>query len=282
MLRIISFLLYFSLIPSTCQAQNLSLFPFDLTQVDHRIVLPFELIEVSGMTIHNDTIWLIQDEMGVLFAINDNGKITRTLRFAGPGDFESLTQNADNLIATKSNAESYFLSKSSLNLVRRTQWPVPKDCDIESSMILEDQLILASKGNCDDDEYPGKDRLFFSCSTTSDSCSIAWMLSKSLVAEHLEVKDGYFRYLDQVIEFKKPKPSGMAKDPLSEHIYILCDSGKMLIIMNKIGAIIHIIALNSDMFRKPEGISFDPKGNLFISNEGVNGPGLIYKFNRGL
>jgi hypothetical protein len=45
--------------------------------------------------------------------------------------------------------------------------------------------------------------------------------------------------------------------------------------MNMNGSLVRLIQLPPREFSQPEGICFDPKGNTFISNEGVKAPANI-------
>ena len=74
------------------------------------------------------------------------------------------------------------------------------------------------------------------------------------------------------------QPSGIAIHPVTKNIYLLASVGKLLIICDNEGEFLSVIKLNSGLFAQPEGICFDPKGNLYISNEGKESTPTILKF----
>jgi hypothetical protein len=50
-----------------------------------------------------------------------------------------------------------------------------------------------------------------------------------------------------------------------------------LLILDKAGSIKELYQLDQNEFSQPEGISFSPTGDLFISNEGKKEPGNIMR-----
>ena len=53
----------------------------------------------------------------------------------------------------------------------------------------------------------------------------------------------------------------------------------MLIVIDREDEIKELIPLDPEIFRQPEGICFDERGNLFISSEGRGKNGYILMFN---
>jgi hypothetical protein len=66
------------------------------------------------------------------------------------------------------------------------------------------------------------------------------------------------------------EPSAAAVHPLTGELFILSSAGKWLMVTSPTFSPKTIHALDPELFRQPEGISFDPSGNLYISNEGQN------------
>ena len=74
-------------------------------------------------------------------------------------------------------------------------------------------------------------------------------------------------------------PSGIAIHPITKNIFIISSVGKMVVEFTSEGKLQKIYSLNYSYFKQPEGISFDEKGNLYISNEAKGGKANILKFN---
>ena len=75
-------------------------------------------------------------------------------------------------------------------------------------------------------------------------------------------------------------PSAIAINPLTGNIYVTSSVGKMLLILDPEGQIMHIEKLSKKVHPQPEGLCFAPDGALYISNEGKGDhDGMIYRFN---
>src|SRR5204863_2389137 len=75
------------------------------------------------------------------------------------------------------------------------------------------------------------------------------------------------------------EPSGIAIHPVTRDLYIISSVGKVLVIISPDGHLSNVIQLNPKVFKQPEGIAFNSKGDLFITNEGKQGKGNILEFN---
>ncbi|HZH01113.1 MAG TPA: hypothetical protein VEY32_08525, partial [Flavisolibacter sp.] len=74
-------------------------------------------------------------------------------------------------------------------------------------------------------------------------------------------------------------PSGMAIHPQTGDIYIVEGTHPKLLIMDRRGNIKTLHPLQSSSFQQPEGITFSPSGETYISNEGGKGKGNILLVN---
>ena len=66
--------------------------------------------------------------------------------------------------------------------------------------------------------------------------------------------------------------------PLTAEIYIISHRGSLLVILKPDGKLRDAILLNERFFHQPEGITFAPNGDLYISNEAVDKKANILKF----
>jgi uncharacterized protein YjiK len=75
-------------------------------------------------------------------------------------------------------------------------------------------------------------------------------------------------------------PSGVAIHPATHDIYVISTKDtKCMAQFSHDGQLKSFTYLDKDLLEQPEGISFDPSGNLYISTEGKHGkPGYIYQF----
>ena len=73
-------------------------------------------------------------------------------------------------------------------------------------------------------------------------------------------------------------PSGIAIHPITKEIYILSAEGNTLIVVDHEGRLNYAIHLKKSLFKQPEGITFDSKGTMYISNEGHGEKATIKSF----
>jgi uncharacterized protein YjiK len=72
-------------------------------------------------------------------------------------------------------------------------------------------------------------------------------------------------------------PSGIAIHPLTGDYYITEGRNSKLLILDSSASVKELYYLDKTEFPQPEGISFSPSGQLFISNEGAKQPGNILR-----
>lgn len=80
---------------------------------------------------------------------------------------------------------------------------------------------------------------------------------------------------DSKAEFK---PSAAGINPVNGKLYIVASVGKILVIADRNGKVEEVIPLNPVLYNQPEGMTFAPNGDLYISNEGGEGIATILKF----
>ena len=73
-------------------------------------------------------------------------------------------------------------------------------------------------------------------------------------------------------------PSAAALIPVQNKLYIVSSIGKLLVITDSQGEVEEAYKLDPALFKQPEGITFAPNGDLFISNEGGKGEATLLKF----
>ena len=69
--------------------------------------------------------------------------------------------------------------------------------------------------------------------------------------------------------------SAIAIHPISGNLYILNAADHALFVVNDKSKIIAIQLLDPVLFNKPEGLTFKPNGDMFITNEGQEGKANI-------
>ena len=70
-------------------------------------------------------------------------------------------------------------------------------------------------------------------------------------------------------------PSAIAVHPKTNEIYILSSTDRSLIVYNQFGEIVNFTTLDSSIFSKPTGMTFQENGDLLISNSDLLNPSIV-------
>ena len=239
-------------------------------QSDVRVVkkweLPEVLMEISGLAfLDKDRFVCVQDEKGSLFIYNTvTEKIEKEIPFGAPGDYEGVTLSGNTAYVVRSDGRLFeitgFASQPSL---QEYSTPLTADDNIEGLCYDagSNRLLLAAK---DGKGTGGKKNVY--------EFSLA---SKKLADEPLYSIEPSHELVDNQ-EKKKFSPSAIAIHPSGKELYIVDGPKGRLLIMDRSGGMKKVYQLGSE-FAQPEGITFTPEGELYISSEGKKSPGMILK-----
>jgi uncharacterized protein YjiK len=76
----------------------------------------------------------------------------------------------------------------------------------------------------------------------------------------------------------KLQPSAAAINPKLQKLFIISSASHQLVIADLNGNPESVFRLSPKLFPQPEGITFNPKGDMFITNEGLNSKATLLKF----
>lgn len=231
-------------------------------------VLSKKLLEISGqVSISDHEFVAINDEEGRLnfFGLGKNDKLT-TKKFSGKGDYEDIVRVPGGFFVVESNGDLYKIDSANGGKAQKFRFRLTKKIEFESLVYYSNlnKLVLITKDHgLKDDAIYGyafdiqseqyEDRPFFV----------------------IPRKDILRKMKDYSAEFK---PSAAALHPITGQLYILASIGKQIIICSPNGRVEQAYDLNPDHFPQPEGISFASNGDMYISNEGLQGKATILKF----
>lgn len=265
-------LLYILLISSFtgCSRQGKSFvppIPGYQTATKQTIVLDKELLEISGMYYLPDTrIAAINDEEGKVFLVNStNGDYTVT-KFGRKRDYEDVVMVGSYYYVLESNGNIHRVPVATANMEEEFEFPREKKIEFESLYYDPNiqKLVLVSKEQRETKK--GVITYTFSMDSLQFSDSILYEIRRKEI--HLHLKDNNAEF----------KPSAAAIHPILNKLFIVASVGKAMLQCTLDGKIEYAWQLNPDQFPQPEGLAFAPNGDMFISNEGVNGKGTILKF----
>ena len=253
---------------------------YDMSKPVNKWELPSQLNEISGIVkLDNNHILAIEDLHPTLYTLNlDNGKasIADTISF-----YETAKDKFDIEDVAVIGNDAYALWSHG-SIFKITDWKKGKQ-------VKEIETGLDKKNNTEGLAYdPVTGNLLIACKNES---GLADEKKSARALYELDIKTE--KLLEKpflVIESKDLKamsgdkvkffPSGVAVNPATHDIYVISTKDtKCMAQFSHDGQLKSFTYLDKDLLEQPEGISFDPSGNLYISTEGKHGkPGYIYQF----
>ena len=232
--------------------------------------LPGELAEISGIAfLGEEKVVGVQDEKGVLFVYNlSTRRIEKQIEFGSNGDYEGVALD---------NTTAYVLRTDGTIIVIEDYLTEKKVSEIQTGLTQEEdpeglcfdeknnRLLIAIKG--DDPKEEGAKSIY--------AVDLSRQSPDASPAIKIDLNNAVFKELKEDDLQDRFKPSEINIHPESGQIYLLEGQEPKLLIMDQKGDPEELIVLDKKDFPQPEGLSFDPDGNLYISNEGS--PGTIYR-----
>ncbi len=234
--------------------------------------LPTELNEISGMVwVDHHTLACVQDENGMIYIYDlDEKSIVDQIPFAGNGDYEGIARKNEDIYVIQSDGLLYEIKdwRATNKVVSSYQTDFTSSNNMESlAYSAKDNVLLTAPKDKDlEDDYKG----IYKISMTSKSADIKSPAYKiDMNAEAL--KDYRSKKLHKTFN-----PSEIAVHPINNDIYILEGKNPKLMILNSEGELKTVYKLDEINFPQPEGMTFSEDGNLYISNEAVDGSATIH------
>ncbi|MBC7904117.1 MAG: SdiA-regulated domain-containing protein [Gemmatimonadaceae bacterium] len=218
------------------------------------------LKEVSGIAVLGGlSMAAVEDERGRIYFLNvKTGLIDSTLDFGKNGDYEDLVFMDGVFFVLKSNGDLFRVASVGRGEARVDKFSFPaKGFEFESLYVDGRRLVLLAK----DAGGPGSFDAFSFEEGVGFSAEPVYTL----------------RATDQVKNFR---PSGAALNPADGKLYVLCSDGRKLLVCSREGVIEDMYGLAGADYPQAEGIAFTGDGELYISNEGKNGPATLIRIPR--
>lgn len=266
------------------------LFPYQFDVPDQVYKLDKELEEISGLSISADGNYLlaVQDEDGILYFLDkNNGNILQKKEFWKDGDYEGVEAVGNDVFAIKSTGTVYWIKNADQEALEteKFNYDLNKDNDVEGlGYDRQNQLLLLACKAHPDKRQDARGIYGFDLKDKRLLQDPIYMLTLGAVHKYLGNNPPITR-LEKVKEFFDEdeldfSPSAMAVHPISGDLYLLSSKGKMIVVMNRQNEVVYIQKLQKEEHPQPEGLCFDQKGNMYISNEGKGDKGtiLVYKY----
>ena len=230
-------------------------------------VLHKQLLEISGIAYLNDsTLFAINDEDGKIFTSDLTRKKPVSVNFGKKNDYEDICFADSVFYVLESSGDIYTVPVKDAKAARKSDFPKKRKVEFESLYAEPgtSNLVLLSK----------EQRLI-------ENALMAYRYDP--VADTFSTGPLYVIPLRDVTRLMKDhsaecKPSAAAVHPVTQKLYVIASVGKVLLVCSLKGEVEKVYSLNPDLFSQPEGICFSPAGDMYISNEGLQGKATIIRF----
>jgi len=226
--------------------------------------LPRALEEISGISYVNDSIIAcVQDEEGKIFFYNLNKEaVDRTLVFGEQDDYEGIAVVGKSAFVVKSIGTLYEVKnfmEEDFEVIAYENF-LTEDHDVEGLCYdkINNRLLLACKENPD---HRGNFKSVYAFDLSSKKL-------KETPVFKLTYDNPVFLDFEDDRDEKLFRTSEIAIHPKTNDIYMLDGVIPKILILNKKWEAQELLVLDPDTFLQPEGLTFNPKGEMFISNEG--------------
>lgn len=252
--------------------------PENLESPDDIYYLPDELTEISGLCYwESNRLLAIQDEDGILFSYDLMGKkVSGKASFGKNLDYEGITRRDSVIYVLEMDGDiRYFNYEDGAKKYSSSKLETPFNSNNDTEGICYDpvtqKMLIVPKGKQLGSGKQQKD--------------ISGIYALDLATQQLAEDPVYtidHKRIGKIIgeeEAYKMKPSGIAVHPRSGNIYVIASVGKILVVINRNSEILRVELLDRSLLPQPEGITFSPEGDLFISSEGKSSTPKIVRYN---
>jgi uncharacterized protein YjiK len=264
---------------------------YDFKNPDQKLILPENLHEVSGITsIDSTTAACIQDENGILFLYDIVlGKVKEEFTFHIDGDYEGIARVQDTLYVLQSDGTLFEISDYTSQQSQLTEHSTGIPANNNEGLCYDannNRLLIACKGKIGKGKEFKDKRVIYGFDLATKKLSDEPIFDFDLqtikdfaLLHELDIpertkKKG--KVTEPIIKFRT---SAIAIHPYTNQLYVLSAADHLLFVFEMNGKLIHIEALNEEMFNKAEGIIFFENGDLFITNEGQDKKPTLLRFN---
>ncbi|MCB0673564.1 MAG: SdiA-regulated domain-containing protein [Saprospiraceae bacterium] len=261
-----------------CQSQGPTIgapLMYQTGEPDATYQLPGILREISGLAWHNDTLWAIQDEDGLLFKMvpqKDAINISN-FQFGPKDDYEALEWLNGYCYVVTSEAKLWQIDPKN-----RTSRRLPsfwgKKHNVEGLTVTEDGqgLWLAAKEDHQDED---RDVIAINPSNLENPSRPRFSISDDKIKSFIKAQNETGLKVPDRIAFHS---SAIATNPITGDLFVLSSPEPQLLVLDSKGKIKSWQRLSALLYPQPESICFDPDGTLYIANEGKHGAATLLVF----
>ena len=241
-----------------------------------KYILGESLHEISGICClrgNGDTLYAIEDEKGRLYSIHPGNNRFPAYKFGNHGDYEDVTILNDAEFVVLRSDGSLFVFPIGLirggdnRGVEQYLHILPRG-EYEGLFGDAGGKLIALCKNCPDDDQQEE---------VSGYVLQYGARHKLSVTDHFKVRlpAGKLHSIHTKVKFH---PSAVARHPITGEWYIVSSVNKVIVVLDDHWQVKGMYDLDPLLFKQPEGLAFDKRGNMYISNEGVQGNANVLYF----
>lgn len=235
--------------------------------------LPKALSEISGITwIGDNRVACVQDEDGKIFIYNlKTSALEKEIEFGSGGDYEGIAVIGNDAYVLRSDG-----------IIMEVSDFMGEDPQVQRHVTNISRLPgINTEGLCAD---PANNRLLLAVKEREDFHKhkevFAFDLDRKASTENaffrIDLSDPIFENVEEKLK-EKFSPGEINIHPKTREYFILDGTRPKLLITENDGTTKELFMLKPEEFGNPEGLTFSPEGDLYISNEAESGPANILK-----
>lgn len=232
------------------------------------------LNEISGITFfknNDDSIFAIQDEDAKIYFFKPGDNNYAYSKFGKNGDYEDVTILNNNVVVLRSNGSLFLfpvdeIGKEKIENVHEYNNILP--AGEYEGLCADDGSLFALCKNCQEDKDEKEVTVYTLNLFSGDSLSV----TNSFKIDISKIQP------DHKKERIKFHPSCIAKNPATHEWFIISSVNKLLLVLDEQWNVKAYYPLDPSLFKQPEGLTFNARGDMYISNEGGQGAANILFF----
>lgn len=221
------------------------------------------LQEISGLWYNGneENFLAINDEQGKIFQVGLRTTAPYPFwKFGKSGDYEDILFTGKKWFVMKSNGNLSEVEAPFTDTTESMIYHMPKSGKKEFEALYYDSIrnsVMLICKSCETDKGQHATSVFaFSLDSMAYAPGPAYQ----------------FKYADieglKATGSKHFRPSAAAIHPIEKRLYIVASINKLLVVADFNGKVLETHHLPSKHFNQPEGLTFAPNGDMYISNEG--------------
>ncbi|MBL7938748.1 MAG: SdiA-regulated domain-containing protein [Flavobacteriales bacterium] len=263
--------------------------PYDLAAPTKVFELPAALTEVSALTdVDEQTIACVHDEAASVYFISlHDGRVIDSVSFSRPADMEGLTRVGNEFFALRSDGLIFHLGDRASGLAVKDTFRLDAPNKNIEGLGYDERsgLVLVSPKDFVKGSKEGRDeRVIYAIDPNAPGhpTSVVLRLSvEDLVgqAAHMGIATPQRRKENgEEVSALKLRYSSVAVHPVTDHCYLLSAADRTLLVVDREGRLIDLVQLDGDLLPKPEGITFMPNGDMWLSSEGKGRTPVLVRY----